>query len=470
MTRAEQAAALLQRVKQLAEEHGPALKRAHTLLVNGALVGPAADRLHQTLVREHNDVRSAFYTAFDAVQRLAAEAGPPRVREPYIPGPPRALPSSPAIRSGSPEELDRLSAELTYAANTWDDSAQALSEILANLALGTAPATTIARAASQLAHQRAQVRRSRDELLKTAEQNAARPSDTGGFFDDGWNAYAHHYLPGLGEGLKDLGLSALAGNPVTAPVYIAANPGSWLQRGPVGQARGLIEGVRHPVAFAKAVVNWEEWKRDPARAFGEAVPTIVITAATLGTGAGSGAAARMAGGVRRIGTKKPVEPVGPRPALTAAEKQTLEKHLNDLKAQHPEKYAEAAKDPDHNFKATKGSRDEARISLDLMKKGIFDENYTRPSGPQQGDFIDKGIHWDIKGIHSDWPPHVPAHVRSRPFPNAYNEADFRRTVRKQLEMGRGVILDTRNADQSAITEMKRIVDEEGWGDRIIWYP
>ncbi|MFA1546666.1 hypothetical protein [Actinomadura chokoriensis] len=517
MDRAEQAASLLPHVNRLAEEHGPALKRAHALLLDGALVGPAADRLQKTLANRHDDVRSAFYAAFDAVRHLAAGAGPPRTREPYIPGAPRGTRAASAVRSGSPDALDQLSAELTRASNSWQDAAQALSEILANLGLSTAPARTISRAARTVSDQKHAVHRSRDELLKTDRQEVVQSAKTGNVLHDGWNAYVHHYLPGLGQGVKDIGLSALAGNPATAPFYIAVKPKGWLERGPVGQIQGLAQGVQHPVAFAKAVINWEEWKRDPVRAFGEAAPTIVITAVTGGTGSGSGAAARLSTALRRTGkaetatsaqalknaaaeapktrdlTRQPPDTPGapqtapeqaghralprrpgtadePHPALTAAEKQALENYLNDLKEANPKKYAEAARDPDHNFKATKGSYDEAKISLDLVKRGIFDESYQRPSGPKQGDFIDKGIHWDIKGIHSDWPPGVPQHVRARPFPNAYNSADFRSTLLKQFQMNRGVIIDTRNADQSAINDMKRIIEQEGWGDRVIWYP
>ena len=348
------------------------------------------------------------------------------------------------------------------------------------------------------------MRRSRAELLKTDRQQVVQSAKTGNPFRDGWDAYAHHYLPGLGQGVKDMGLSALAGNPMTAPVYIAIKPKGWLQRGPVGQIQGLTQGVQHPIAFAKAAVNWEEWKRDPVRAFGEAAPTIVITALTAGTGSASGLTAKSAQALKEAATEAPktknltrqppetpeihrAVPKGaerthpalprrpanadePHPALTSAEKQDLEGHLNDLKELNPKKYAEATKDPDHNFKSTKGSEDEARISLDLLERGMFTENYRRPSGPKEGDFIDKGIHWDIKGIHSGWPPGVPEHVRARPFPNAYNSADFRSTLLKQFQLKRGVIIDTRNADQSAIDDMRRIVEREGWGDRVIWYP
>ncbi|WP_217711659.1 hypothetical protein [Actinomadura sp. NAK00032] len=301
MDRAEQAASLLPHVARLAEEHGPALKRAHTLLLDGALTGPAGQRLQKTLADQHEDVRAAFYAAFDSVRQVAAGAGPPRVREPYIPGPPRGGRSASTARSGSPDALDQLSTELTRTANSWEDAAQALSEILANLGLSTAPARTISRAAQTVSDQKPAIRRSREELLKTDQQQVVEPAKTGNVLHDGWNAYVHHYLPGLGQGVKDMGLSALAGNPTTAPVYLAIKPKGWLERGPVGQIQGLAQGVQHPIAFAKAAVNWEEWKRDPVRAFGEAAPTIVITAVTGGTGSGSGVAARLAAALRRTG-------------------------------------------------------------------------------------------------------------------------------------------------------------------------
>ncbi|NEA23018.1 hypothetical protein [Actinomadura bangladeshensis] len=223
----------------------------------------------------------------------------PHVRDHYIPGAPRGGRRTPAIRSGSPEKLDQLTAELTRASNSWDDAAQALSEILANLGLPTAPARTISRAAQTIAAQKHEVSRSRDELLQTDRQPTVEYAKTGNVFRDGWNAYAHHYLPGLGQGAKDMGLSALAGNPMTAPFYIAIKPKGWLERGPVGQIQGLAQGVQHPIAFAKAAINWEEWKRDPVRAFGEAAPTLLITAITMGTGSGSGATARLATALRR---------------------------------------------------------------------------------------------------------------------------------------------------------------------------
>ncbi len=63
------------------------------------------------------------------------------------------------------------------------------------------------------------------------------------------------------------------------------------------------------------------------------------------------------------------------------------------------------------------------------------------------------------------------------FPEALTPEDFRRKVTEELDLrpgerygDRNIILNTRNLDQDAIDFMRRIVDEEGWGDRIVWYP
>ncbi|MGH3878651.1 MAG: WXG100 family type VII secretion target [Actinophytocola sp.] len=171
--------------------------------------------------------------------------------------------------------------------------------------------------------------------------------------------------------------------------------------------------------------------------------------------------------------RRPKDPNEPHPELTPEERAALDRHLAQLERDDPERFAELSKDPDHNGKVTKGSKDEARIAMDLHERGEgpFAGDYRRPDGPGQGDFVDSdGKAQDMKGAHSDWPPEVPEHVRERPFPNAYNETDFRETVEGQFDRGRDVVVDTRNANQHDIDEMRRIVEEEGWGGRITWYP
>ncbi|NVI88529.1 hypothetical protein [Actinomadura sp. BRA 177] len=77
-------------------------------------------------------------------------------------------------------------------------------------------------------------------------------------FHDGWNAYAHHYLPGRQSDDR--------------PLLHSGQTEELAGAGPAGQIQGLAQGVQHPVAFAKAAINWEEWKRDPIRAFGGPYP------------------------------------------------------------------------------------------------------------------------------------------------------------------------------------------------------
>ncbi|MFV2179731.1 hypothetical protein ACFHW2_32210 [Actinomadura sp. LOL_016] len=309
----------------MAEQHGTALNQAITLLQGGALVGPAGDRLHKTLASSHHEVRSAFYAAFDAVQRAAAESGPPpRVPEPHIPGAPRGGPRGPSdVRSGSPSGLHQLADEISRAARSWRDAAGSLSHILGGLGLSVAPARTISRAADRVAAERPDIERRRDELLEDERRQLVQTATgsaqaaltekrgltdvLGRAFGDTWNMYTGRYLAGVWEGSKDIGLTALASNPLTAPFYFGINRKSWMERGPIGQAKSLYYGIRDPGAYAKAAVDWEGWKEDPVRAYGEAVPGIVISVLTGGTGSTAGLATRL-GAVHPRRTPPPVRP------------------------------------------------------------------------------------------------------------------------------------------------------------------
>lgn len=72
---------------------------------------------------------------------------------------------------------------------------------------------------------------------------------------------------------------------------------------PVGYAQTVASyvgtaqfAVQHPGEFAKAVVDWDTWKENPARALGRLVPDIALAAAT----AGAGAAAKGARGMKAL--------------------------------------------------------------------------------------------------------------------------------------------------------------------------
>ncbi|MGI5421555.1 hypothetical protein [Actinomadura luteofluorescens] len=353
MTRASRAAAQLPHVKRLAEQHGPALKQAFSLLQSGALIGPAGVRIQLTLTRAHEEARSGFYAAFDAVRHVAGEDGhPPRISEPYIPGPPRGgPPRSSSERSGSPAGLDQLSRELSRTARSWQDAASALSRILAELGLSTAPTRAVSRSADRVRAQTPDIDRRRNEFLKANQQQIVQtatktilgilPKSTGvrGAVGDLWGAYTHRYLPGVWEGTKDIGLGGLAMNPFTAPFYFGINRKSWMERGPVGQAKGLIQGAQHPGEFAKAIVNWDDWKRDPVHALGKTAPSVVITAVTMGTGSGAGAGSRIGAALR--GTAKEA----PKPDLVTTPRTEPAPPRNQSKPEEPRSHGRAQGDP-----------------------------------------------------------------------------------------------------------------------------
>jgi hypothetical protein len=47
--------------------------------------------------------------------------------------------------------------------------------------------------------------------------------------------------------------------------------------------QGVQYGIAHPREFGKALLNWDMWSKDPARAAGQLLPTIVAAVATRGS-------------------------------------------------------------------------------------------------------------------------------------------------------------------------------------------
>ncbi|MEU5876205.1 hypothetical protein [Spirillospora sp. NPDC047279] len=321
------------RVKGLAEVHGDVLRKAYQLLYDGALVGPAADQLFARLTGSHDSARSGFYEAFDQIQRLAAEAegGPPRVGEPYVPGPPRGgLRASGDVRSGSPDLLNLLAIELGRAGRSWGHAGDDLTRVLAGLGLGTGPARAIARAGSGVAAHQGEVRRRRDELLKADQQAAIqaalnavrgtaqaigsadneRPGLLKTAWNAGWDMYVKRYLGGVWDGTKEIGLTALASNAATSPFYNMIDHEGWVQHGPVGMTTGLWNGVQHPVEFGKAIVNWDQWKKDPIRAYGEMVPGAILAVTTGGAGTAGSAGSKLGTVAGKFGKVERIPPRG----------------------------------------------------------------------------------------------------------------------------------------------------------------
>ncbi|MFE9574721.1 hypothetical protein ACFYMW_40555 [Streptomyces sp. NPDC006692] len=170
----------------------------------------------------------------------------------------------------------------------------------------------------------------------------------------------------------------------------------------------------------------------------------------------------------------------PIPELTREERAGHWGHLEEVEKRAPEEFDHLKHDPDHRSKITNDSMDEARVGLDLREQGRLPADIRRPKVADKGEFYSEttGKYYDIKGIHSFWPPfnnvRDPA-LLARPFPGAYNPARHAQTwvetFTEQIDdLHRIVIVDVRNADQAAIDSIKGIIENHGWGDHVIWYP
>jgi hypothetical protein len=167
---------------------------------------------------------------------------------------------------------------------------------------------------------------------------------------------------------------------------------------------------------------------------------------------------------------------GPPSELTPEQRTSHDAHLNDLARQYSDDFDQLKQDPDHKGKVKPSEMDEARVALDLRENGKVPTDIQRPPGANQGDLYSPstGEFYDIKGVHSDWPPLNNVRDKSLPFKGAYNPANNQGWVRKLEDQivtkGRMVILDMRNANQAAIDDVKSLVEQHGWSDRVVWYP
>ncbi|MFG3282908.1 hypothetical protein [Streptomyces sp. NPDC048111] len=167
---------------------------------------------------------------------------------------------------------------------------------------------------------------------------------------------------------------------------------------------------------------------------------------------------------------------GPPPELTPAERTAHDTHLQDLAQKYAHDFDVLKQDPDHKGKVKPSEMDEARIALDMRESGKVPSDIQRPPGANQGDLYSPGTgeFYDIKGVHSDWPPLNNVRDKSLPFKGAYDPANNGSWVRKLedqiVNRKRVVILDMRNADQAAIDDVRAIVEDHGWSDRVVWYP
>lgn len=177
------------------------------------------------------------------------------------------------------------------------------------------------------------------------------------------------------------------------------------------------------------------------------------------------------------GTGRPTTPGdGPKAEMAPQERVAHWDHLERVEQRSPDDFDHLQRDPDKNGGISDPSMDEARVGLDLRDQGKLPDDIRRPTEADHGEFYSPstGEYYDIKGVHSDWPPFNNQRDRSAPFKGAYNPSKNEGWVRKLagqiVKKDRVVILDVRNANQAAIDDIASVVREKGWGDRVIWYP
>ncbi|OPC82261.1 hypothetical protein B4N89_16160 [Embleya scabrispora] len=94
-------------------------------------------------------------------------------------------------------------------------------------------------------------------------------------------------LKAFGGGAKDGVTGLLQTAQMLNPGRAYAEPGAY-GTDLLNIARGFQRVINDPEGFAKDFVNWDEWRKNPARALGLAVPDLTLSVLTGGAGKGAG--------------------------------------------------------------------------------------------------------------------------------------------------------------------------------------
>lgn len=171
-----------------------------------------------------------------------------------------------------------------------------------------------------------------------------------------------------------------------------------------------------------------------------------------------------------------VQSNAPPTELSPAEREASAERLHELEQLYQNDFDQLKQDPDHRGKVKPSELDEARVALDLRENGTVPQDIQRPPAANQGDLYSPSTqeHYDIKGVHSSWPPYNNVRDRSLPYKQAYdpenNEAWVNKLREQIIDKNRAVILDVRNANQAAIDDLAQIIEQNGWSERVVWYP
>ncbi|GAB3987477.1 hypothetical protein GCM10029978_106450 [Actinoallomurus acanthiterrae] len=148
--------------------------------------------------------------------------------------------------------------------------------------------------------------------------------------------------------------------------------------------------------------------------------------------------------------------------LDPAEQAELAKYREDLAKEDPDLYNELQKDPDHlkrdgTYAIDDGAREEAKTALSLRQDGRVPDDFQRPPERGQGDFYSPSTntYYDVKEVTSS---------------SNFKVDNFESKLEAQFAKNRTPIIDTRNASQANIDQIKAMIARRGWGSNVIWYP
>jgi hypothetical protein len=134
------------------------------------------------------------------------------------------------------------------------------------------------------------VRRSGSRLAATMDRASEGAPRQPGLLHRAWHAISS-FARGAAE--ATWGLAEFSFH--LSPTYLVMDPLGYLHE-VEALGKGLYYGARHPKEFGKAVLDWDTWQDDPARAIGHLVPDLLLAVAT----GGAGGAARGAEALSRL--------------------------------------------------------------------------------------------------------------------------------------------------------------------------
>lgn len=106
------------------------------------------------------------------------------------------------------------------------------------------------------------------------------------------------FFAGAGEALYGLAEFAFK----LSPAYLLIDPEGYVENA-VGLGKGLVYGLQHPKEFGKALLDWDTWAHNPARALGHLVPDLLLALATGGAGTAAVRGARASRVVEDLAAK-----------------------------------------------------------------------------------------------------------------------------------------------------------------------